>query len=135
MMGYRDHPDVMAAMARAAIVVVPGSTPEPGGRVVLEAMANGAAVICARDGASAEIGGDAATYADPTQPAALTEAILTLGGDPRRLAVLGEAGRKRAARFDLQTIGRLVDSLRAEIIAEGAPQLTNPAWRTGRRMI
>lgn len=122
MMGYRDHPDVMAAMARAAIVVVPSRSPEPSGRVVLEAMANGAAVICSRGGALAEIGGDIAIYTDPAQPVEIAAAIVSLGGDPRRLAALGEAGRKRAEQFDLPRIGRLVDNLRLQIIAEGAPR-------------
>jgi glycosyltransferase involved in cell wall biosynthesis len=119
MMGYRDHPDVMAAMARAAIVVIPGRAPDPSGRTALEAMANGAAVICCPGGALAEIGGDVAIDADP---AGLATAIRALGADPRRLARLGEAGRHRAAQFDLPNIGRLVDTLRAEIIAEGPPR-------------
>jgi UDP-glucose:(glucosyl)LPS alpha-1,2-glucosyltransferase len=123
MMGYRDHPDVMAAMARAAIVVVPSRMPEPAGRVVLEAMANGAAVICTREGALPEIADGAATYIDPTQTTALSDAIRALGGDPRRLAALGEAGRQRAAQFDLPAIGRLLETVRARIIAEGAPRL------------
>jgi UDP-glucose:(glucosyl)LPS alpha-1,2-glucosyltransferase len=123
LMGYRDHPDVMAAMARAAIVVVPSRTPEPTGRVVLEAMGNGAAVICSPDGAFAEIGGDIVIYADPGRPDEIAAAIVALGGDPKRLAALGEAGRKRAAQFDQPKIGRLVDNLRAQIIAEGAPRL------------
>jgi UDP-glucose:(glucosyl)LPS alpha-1,2-glucosyltransferase len=115
MMGYRDHPDVMAAMARAAIVVIPSRTPEPSGRTALEAMANGAAVICCPGGALTEIGGDAAIF---TEAPELANAIRLLGSDPRRLAVLGEAGRQRAAQFDLPRIGRLVDALRAQIIAE-----------------
>jgi glycosyltransferase involved in cell wall biosynthesis len=119
MMGYRDHPDVMAAMARAAIVVIPSLAPEPAGRTALEAMANGAAVICFPGGALEEICGEAAIYADPAD---LATAIRTLGGDPRRLGVLGEAGRQRAAQFDLSRIGRLVDTLRAQIIAEGPPK-------------
>jgi glycosyltransferase involved in cell wall biosynthesis len=122
MMGYRDHPDVMAAMARAAIVVIPSQASEPTGRVALEAMANGAAVICSPSGALAEIGGDIAIYADPANTAELAAAIIALGGDPRRLATLGEAGRKRAQEFDMPKIGRLMDGLRAEIIAEGAPK-------------
>jgi glycosyltransferase involved in cell wall biosynthesis len=122
MMGYRDHPDVMAAMARAAIVVIPSRVPEPSGRLVLEAMANGAAVICSPGGALAEIGGDAAIYADPAKPAEIAEIIRVLGADPRRLARLGEAGRQRAAEFDLPKIGRMMDQLRAQIIAEGAPK-------------
>lgn len=119
MMGYRDHPDVMAAMARAAIVVVPSHSLEPSGRTALEAMANGAVVICSPGGALAEIGGDVAIQADPDE---LAPTILALCADPRRLARLGEAGRQRAAQFDLPRIGRLVDALRAQIIAEWAPR-------------
>jgi UDP-glucose:(glucosyl)LPS alpha-1,2-glucosyltransferase len=123
MMGYRDHPDVMAAMARAAIVVIPGPSREPGGRVALEALANGAAVICSPDGALREVGGDAAIYVDTSQPAELAAAIRALGADPRRLATLSEAGRLRASQFDQPRIGRLVDAARARIIAEGPPKL------------
>jgi UDP-glucose:(glucosyl)LPS alpha-1,2-glucosyltransferase len=115
LMGYRDHPDVMAAMARAAIVVIPGSLPDPSGRIALEAMANGAAVICIPGGALTEIGGDVAVFTDP---AGLAATICVLGSDPRRLAVLGQAGRHRAASFDLPRIGGLMDDLRAEIIKE-----------------
>jgi UDP-glucose:(glucosyl)LPS alpha-1,2-glucosyltransferase len=81
----------------------------------MEAMANGAAVVCSPGGAMAEIGGDAVIYADA---AGLAAAIRTLGTDPRRLATLGEAARQRAAQYDLVKIGRLVDALRARIIAE-----------------
>jgi UDP-glucose:(glucosyl)LPS alpha-1,2-glucosyltransferase len=119
MMGYRDHPDVMAAMARAAIVVIPGRANEPGGRVALEAMANGTAVICSSAGALREICGDAAMYVDSGDAAGFAAAIRSLGQDPRRLAALGEAGRDRAQAFDLPKVGRLVDKLRGEVIAEG----------------
>jgi UDP-glucose:(glucosyl)LPS alpha-1,2-glucosyltransferase len=121
MMGYRDHPDVMAAMARAAIVVVPSPVPEPSGRVVLEAMANGAVVICSRDGAFPEIAGAAAAYVDPTDIAELSDTIRALGGDPRRLTALAEAGRQRAAQFDLPRAGRMLEAVRAQVIADGPP--------------
>jgi UDP-glucose:(glucosyl)LPS alpha-1,2-glucosyltransferase len=114
MMGYRDHPDVMAAMARAAIVVIPGLAPDPSGRTALEAMANGAAVICVPGGALAEIGDGAAVFVDPPELAAT---IRALGSDPRRIADLGASGRQRAELFDLPIIGRLVDGLRARIVA------------------
>jgi len=111
-------------MARAAIVVIPSRVPEPSGRTALEAMANGAVVICcpgvAPGGALAEVCGDAAIFADF---AGLATAIRALGGDPRRLAAIGEAGRQRAAQFDLPKIGRLVDTVRAQVIAEGSPRL------------
>jgi UDP-glucose:(glucosyl)LPS alpha-1,2-glucosyltransferase len=41
MIGYRDHPLVLEAMARAAIVVVPSRWAEPCGLTALEAMASG----------------------------------------------------------------------------------------------
>jgi glycosyltransferase involved in cell wall biosynthesis len=123
MIGYRDHPDAMAAMARAAIVVVPSRTPEPSGRVALEAMANGAAVICAPTGALPEIAGDVATYVDPTQTAELADAILALGGDPRRLAAQGDSGRRRAAAFEHSRIGQWMETVRARIVADGPPGL------------
>jgi len=89
-----DHDDPWE-QARAAIVVIPSRDPEPGGRMALEAMANGAAVIFSPGGALAEIGGDAVIYADAD---GLAEAIRSLGADPKRLAALAEAGRQRAAR-------------------------------------
>ncbi|MDT8870904.1 glycosyltransferase [Komagataeibacter rhaeticus] len=47
MTGYRPHADVLAAMGRAAIVVVPSRWPEPFGMTALEAMAAGAALVAA----------------------------------------------------------------------------------------
>ena len=119
MMGYRDHPDVLAAMARAAIVVIPSRTPEPSGRTALEAMASGAVVICFREGALPEIGGEAAIF---TEPAELANAIRSLGADPPRLTALGEAGRQRALQFDQPRIGRLMDTIRLRIVADWAPK-------------
>ncbi len=117
MMGYRDHPDVMAAMARAAIVVIPNRGPDPSGRRALEAMANGAAVICCAEGALPEVGGDAVIFAKAPELAAV---IRSLGSDPRHLATLGEAGRQRAMHFDLPRIGQLLQTIRAQTIAEHA---------------
>jgi UDP-glucose:(glucosyl)LPS alpha-1,2-glucosyltransferase len=119
MMGYRDHPDVLAAMARAAMVVIPSRVPDPSGRTALEAMAGGAVVISFRDGALPEICGEAAIFIDPAD---LANAIRALGADPPRLAALGEAGRQRTAQFDLPKIGRLMDTLRTEIIADWRPK-------------
>ncbi len=81
MLGYRDHPEVLAAMARAAIVVVPSRWPEPFGLVALEALASGAALICSPRGGLPEVAGDAAIYADPDRPAEIAAAIRALAGD------------------------------------------------------
>ena len=103
MLGYRDHPEVLAAMARAAIVVVPSRWPEPFGLVALEALASGAALICSPRGGLPEVAGDAAIYANPDDPAEIAAAIRTLGRDEASRAALAEAGR--AARAAVRRAG------------------------------
>ena len=116
MLGYRDHPDVLLAMARAAIVVVPSRWAEPFGLVALEAMASGAGLICSPRGGLPEVAGDAAIYADPDEPDSIAAAILALAGDDDRRAVLGEAGRQRARRFDAPEIAARLAAIRGEIL-------------------
>ncbi len=110
MPGYRPHEEVLDAMARAAIVVVPSRWPEPFGLTALEAMASGATLVCSARGALPEVAGEAALYADPDSPDALAEAITILARDEARRAALGALGRERAGRFD---IGAAVATLRA----------------------
>lgn len=117
MHGYRPHAEVMAAMARAAIVVVPSRWPEPFGLTALEALAAGAALITAPRGALPEIAGDAARYADPDEPGALAAAMIALARDPEARAALSAAGRARAEQFDLARVGVALDVLRREVLA------------------
>jgi UDP-glucose:(glucosyl)LPS alpha-1,2-glucosyltransferase len=116
MLGYRDHPEVLAAMARAAIVVVPSRWPEPFGLVALEAMASGAALICSPRGGLPEVAGDAALYADPDRPAEIAAAIRALATDEPRRAVLAEAGRQRAKQFDVPAIAARLADLRRGVL-------------------
>jgi len=114
--GYRPQEEVAAAMARAAIAVVPSRWPEPFGLAALEAMAAGAALIAAPRGALPEVAGDAALYADPDDPPALATAIAALAMDPDRRAALGRAGQARAEAFDLPRVGAALASLRSEVL-------------------
>ncbi|MGE0222482.1 MAG: glycosyltransferase family 4 protein [Acetobacteraceae bacterium] len=118
-LGYRDHPDVLAAMARAAIVVVPSRWQEPFGLVALEALASGAALICSPRGGLPEVAGDAAVYADPDQPGALAAALRGLAGDEPRRQQLALAGRERARLFDVPVIAGRLAGLRREILGAG----------------
>ncbi|OJW28080.1 MAG: hypothetical protein BGO51_24540 [Rhodospirillales bacterium 69-11] len=102
--GYRDHPQVLAAMRRAAIVVVPSRWAEPFGLVALEAMACGAALVCSPRGGLPDVAGDAALYADPDRPGELAAALRALGGDAARREALAAAGVARAAAFDLRAL-------------------------------
>ena len=116
LLGYRDHPEVLAALARASIVVVPSRWQEPFGLTALEAMASGAALICSPRGGLPEVAGDAALYAEPDEPPQLADAILALAGDDARRQALAAAGRARAQRFDLSHTLASLAALRRAIL-------------------
>ena len=117
MEGWRPHAEVVAAMGRAAIVVVPSRWPEPFGLTALEAMASGAALLCAPRGGLPEVTGDAAVAIDPDDPASLADAIVALARDPARQAALGAAGRARAQGFDVRAAAAALAALRRDILA------------------
>ena len=134
MLGYREHGEVLLAMARAAIVVVPSRWPEPFGLVALEALASGAALICSPRGGLPEVAGDAAVYADPDRPGEIAAAIRALAGDEARRASLAAAGRQRARRFDVPVITARLAALRQGILAPNdlAPSVLAPNdWTRG----
>ena len=116
-LGYRDRDAVLQAMAGAAIVVVPSRWQEPFGLVALEALASGAALICADRGGLREVAGDAAIYVDPEVPAALAAAIRALADDPVRRAALAQAGRERARQFDAPVIAARLAALRRDVLS------------------
>lgn len=117
MRGYLPHDAVLDAMSRAAIVAVPSRWEEPFGLAALEAMAAGAALVCSPRGGLPEVAGDAALYADPAQPGALADALLTLANDEPRRSALAAAGRARAERFAAPEAARALLALRQDILA------------------
>ena len=118
MAGYRAHPEVLDAMTRAAIVVVPSRWDEPFGLTALEAMACGAVLIATRRGGLPEVAGEAALYVDPDDPSGLAEAINRVARDPGLRASLAEVGRAQARHFDVQPAASRLAALRREILAE-----------------
>lgn len=102
--GFVGHQADPAAAIRGLDVVVHASTrPEPFGRVIVEGMACGRAVIAARGGGASELFDDGRTAlgCPPGDPEALARAIERLAGDPGLRASLGAAGRRAAeSRFD-----------------------------------
>jgi glycosyltransferase involved in cell wall biosynthesis len=99
--GFQSDP---ASSLRALDIVVHASTrPEPFGRVVVEGMACGRAVVAVREGGSAELfeDGVSALGVPRDDPAALAAAIARLAADPELRRRLGDAGRaETVARFD-----------------------------------
>ena len=116
MAGYRDHPEVLDMMAKAAIVVVPSRWPEPFGLVALEAMASGAALVCSPRGGLPEVAGEAAIYADPDKIEDIAAALRSLGRDEARRNQLAAAGRVRARQFDLPIVAEQLAGLRRGIL-------------------
>ncbi len=117
MHGYRPHPQVMQAMARAAVVVVPSRWQEPFGLTALEAIATGAALLCAPRGGLPEVFGEAGVAIDPDDPENMAEAMVALANDPARRAALAEKGRSRARQFDAPVAAAAIGALRRRVIA------------------
>jgi len=99
--GFQADP---AAALRALDVVVHASIrPEPFGRVIVEGMACGRAVVAINNGGAAELfeDGISALACPPNDPQALASAITRLLADPGLRRRLGAAGRQVALeRFD-----------------------------------
>ena len=112
MTGYRDHPLVLEAMTRAAIVIVPSRWNEPFGLTALEALACGAPLIVSPRGGLPEVAGDAAVYANPDAPAEIAAAIIALAADQARREALSAAGQERARRFDTPVAAARLAALR-----------------------
>jgi glycosyltransferase involved in cell wall biosynthesis len=116
MTGFRDNPVVLEAMSKAAIVVVPSRWPEPFGITALEALASGAALIVSPRGGLPEVAGEVAVYVDPDDAGAIAAAIVRLAQDPATRGALGEAGRQRARRFDVQAVTAQLAELRRRVL-------------------
>ncbi len=114
--GHLPHPQVLQAMARAAIVVVPSRWNEPFGLTALEAMACGAPLITSGRGGLAEIAGDAALRIDPADAGSLAAALLRLAADPALRTTLATAGLARAQLFDLPAAMAKLDQLRQDAL-------------------
>ncbi len=110
--GPQPHAAVMAAMSRAAIMVVPSRWAEPFGLTALEAMAAGTALITTGAGGLREVAGEAAVYVPP-EPSAIAEEMVALAGDALRRAELAAAGRARATDFGMAAIAPQLQALRA----------------------
>ena len=101
-LGFVSDADRDALYAGAAAVCYP-SLREGFGLPVLEAMAQGAAVVTSATTATAEVAGDAALLVDPLDTDAIAGALAQLLGDRDLVARLGKLARARAAE---QTWGR-----------------------------
>jgi glycosyltransferase involved in cell wall biosynthesis len=108
-----------AVYAGAELLIYP-SLYEGFGFVPLQAMACGVPVISSACGALAEILGDAAAYADPSQSEQVGCRIAELWQAPGQRAELGSRGRKQAARYRwTTTAARTLETYRAVARSRG----------------
>ena len=97
-LGYVPDAELTRLYAGAQALIFP-SWHEGFGLPVLEAMSQGAPIICSDRASLPEVGGDAAIYIDPSSAESICHAMLALDADPAGRARLVEAGQRQAARF------------------------------------
>ncbi len=119
--GQMSNEAVQEHMRNACIVVIPSLCNEAFGRVAIEAMSSGCAVISSGRGGLAEATGPAALGVDPEDPAAIASALASLMDDAVRLASARRAGWAYVRQhFDIAGIASRLDDLRESLI--GADQ-------------
>jgi glycosyltransferase involved in cell wall biosynthesis len=96
--GHVPDGDLVALLSLAGVVAVP-SLDEGFGLPVIEALACGAPVVTSDRGALREVAGEAALVIDPTDTAALADALSRALHDRELRERLSTAGPARAARF------------------------------------
>lgn len=103
--------DVLAMLVQGARAVAFPSLYEGFGLPMLEAMALGTPVLTSREGALAEVGGDAALYVDPYDCADIGAGLRRLAGDDALCADLHARGRAQAERFSMEAYRERVAAL------------------------
>jgi glycosyltransferase involved in cell wall biosynthesis len=96
--GFIRREELLDLYRRATLLVYP-SAYEGFGLPVVEAMAAGCPVLCARNSSLIEIGGRSALFLDEVTPESIAAALSEALSDREALAERGEAGRSEAGRY------------------------------------
>ncbi len=109
-LGFVPEADKRALLAGAAVFCLP-SLQEGFGLPVLEAMAQGVAVVTSEGTAAGEVASQAAVLVDPRDAPALAEALSSVLDDPVRAEQLGRASLVRAGEFPWSRTAELLDQV------------------------
>jgi glycosyltransferase involved in cell wall biosynthesis len=115
-LGFVPRADLHALYAAAAVFCYP-SRREGFGLPVLEAMAQGTAVVTSAGTSTAEVAGDAGVLVDPTDRSAVAEALARLLDDPVEAARLGRSGQARAAGYRWSSVAEQLAAVYREVSA------------------
>lgn len=114
---FVDEEELVPLLAGADLFLF-ASLSEGFGLPPLEAMAAGTAVVTSPITSMPEVGGDAARYAEPTDPDALFEAAREVLVDRDYREELERRGRERAARFPWRETARLTRATYEAVLRE-----------------
>ena len=113
MLGWVPRADLEALYAAATVLCMP-SLLEGFGFPVVEAMAQGTAVITSRGTSTEELAEGVGILVDPTDVEAIAEALARVTGDGALAQQLGSAGLERASRYTWKATAALTaDAYRA----------------------
>lgn len=113
--------ELAAVMSALNVAVLPSTSPEPFGRVLIEAMAAGTPVVASDSGASREIvdDGQQGILFPPGDDEALVDAVARLLSDRSLATEMGRAGQKRVAeRFDSAQYVAGVEAVYRDVLAK-----------------
>ena len=116
LLGFVPAADLAGLYAGAAAFCYP-SLFEGFGLPVLEAMAQGAAVVTSAGTSLAEVGGDAVLLVDPEDHDAVAAALARVLDDPRVARRLGEAARSRAEGYTWERTAEQIAAALHEVAA------------------
>jgi glycosyltransferase involved in cell wall biosynthesis len=103
MLGALSHRDVLDEMSRASVFVAPALY-EPFGLTILEAAANGCALVLSDIPSLRELWDDAALFVDPRDHAALRRTVQSVCSHDGMRGCLQAAARARAERYSVQAM-------------------------------
>jgi glycosyltransferase involved in cell wall biosynthesis len=117
--GYVEDAQLPALLERCAAFVYP-SLFEGFGMPIIEAMQAGAVVLTSNRGAMKEVGGDAAVYFDPTDPATIAATIERYALNGKDRGSLLARGHARAQMFSWEAAGDATMEVLRDLVSEAS---------------